>query len=1069
MRKLQKQFCSLIWVCLMPLSVWTCLGDERPDWENPEMIGVNKERAHATLMPYANRALALRGQRQDSSFYQSLSGAWKFNWVRKPADRPTTFFDPGFDDSGWGLITVPGHIELQGHDMPIYINMFVNSFNFPFPIRPPYVNHDYNPVGSYRRTFEIPAHWDGREVFLHFEGVISAFYVWVNGQPVGYSQGSMTPAEFNVTPYLKSGENVIAAQVYRWSDASYIEDQDMWRLSGIYRDVFLYATPKVHIRDFFARAELDDAYRDALLEVSVEVINYSDKAAGVHTVAVELLDRAGKSVAVEPALEGRVAPLGATGEVTLDVKGTVSNPMKWTAETPNLYTLLLTLRDEKGKTIEMLSHNFGFRKIEIKNKQLLVNGQPVLLKGVNRHEHDPYLGKTQTVSRMIQDVELMKQNNVNAVRTSHYPHDPEFYALCDLYGLYVVDEANIESHGVGFELRNSLANKPEWRKAHLDRVESVVHRDKNHPSVIIWSLGNEAGFGRNLIEAADWVRATDTTRPVQYLWDWPMERWTHEATDIATPMYSTIRQLVQYAESDPDRPLILCEYSHAMGNSLGNFKDYWDTIRKYDVLQGGFIWDWVDQGLVKTTEDGRRYWAYGGDFGEPKHHGAFCLNGVVMPDRATTPKLPEMKKVYQDISVTPVDLNAGKVKVTNEYFFKDLSFVECVWQLLENGVLVKSQTVGLPTIRPQSSAEVTIPLGVAVPKAGAEYLLTVQFRLAEGTLWAPKGYVVAWDQFELPIRKPAEKVKVDTMEPVKLNEEAGRFVVTGRDFSAVVDKKTGALSSLEFKGTSIIKSPLMPNFWRAITDNDISEGNGLARLLGDWENAAENQTVKNVSARQVSGSVVEIVAESDIPVGKATYFNHYRIYGNGDVAITTDIKPDPDKQPMMRLGMQMQIPAQFENVQWYGRGSHETYWDRQSGAAVGVYAMKTRELAFDYVRPQENGNRTDVRWAAFYNDEGAGFAAIGDPLMNFSAWPYTQAQLTAATHTVKLPTETDFFTVNLDYKQMGVGGDTTWMTTARPHEQYRLEAKPYRYTITLRPFTRAMGTITEVVERPQAE
>lgn len=1069
MRSLHQGFRGLFCVCLMTLPALTCLGDERPDWENPEMIGVNKEYPHATLMPYGTRALALRGQRQASEFYQSLSGQWKFNWVRKPAERPMTFFKPDFDDSGWELITVPGNIETQGHDMPIYINMFVNSFNFPFPIRPPYVNHEYNPVGSYRRTFEIPAHWDGREVFVHFEGVCSAFYVWVNGEAVGYSQGSMTPAEFNITRHLKAGENVIAAEVYRWSDASYLEDQDMWRLSGIYRDVFLYATPKVHIRDFFAKAQLDSDYRDAQLEVSVEAVNYSAKAAGVHTVEVELLDAAGQHVSVEPPLQVRIERIDAKRDTTVEVKGAVRNPKKWTAETPNLYTLLLTLKDEKGKTIEMLSHHFGFRQIEIKNKQLLVNGQPVYLKGVNRHEHDPYLGKTQTVSRMIQDIELMKQNNVNAVRTSHYPHDPAFYALCDLYGLYVVDEANIESHGVGFELGRSLANKPEWRRAHLDRVESVLHRDKNHPSVIIWSLGNEAGFGRNLIEAADWVRATDTTRPVQYLWDWPKERWTHEATDIAVPMYSTIHQLKAYAESNPDRPLILCEYSHAMGNSLGNFKDYWETIKNYDVLQGGFIWDWVDQGLVKTTEDGRRYWAYGGDFGEPGHHGAFCLNGVVMPDRAPSPKLPEVKKVYQDIAVTAVDLKAGRVKVSNEYFFKDLSFVECLWQLLENGVVLKEAAIGLPTIRPQSTAEVTIPFGKMDPRPGAEYLLTVQFRLAQGALWAPKGYVVAWEQFELPLSTPAAKVRVNAMDAVNLTDERGRFVVKGKDFSATVDKKTGGLSSLEFKGTSFIQSPLVPNFWRAITDNDISEGHGLARLLGDWEKAADNRVVKSVTAKQVSASVVEIRVDCDIPVGKTTYTNRYTFYGNGDVAITTEIVPDPDKPPMMRLGMQMQIPSGFRNVQWYGRGPHETYWDRQSGAAVGVYAMKTQDLAFDYVRPQENGNRTDVRWAAFYNEEGTGFAAIGMPLMNFSAWPYTQAQLTAATHTVKLPAETDFFTVNLDYKQMGVGGDTTWMTTARPHEQYRLQAKPYSYTITLRPFTGQTGSLSEVMERPVVE
>ena len=1034
---------------------------ERPDWENPEVFAINKERPHATLMPYSNRTLALRGQRQDSEFYQTLNGKWRFNWAARPADRPETFYRSDFDDSQWDPITVPGNWELQGYDFPAYLNRFL--YDWPFPVNPPYVNHDDNPVGSYRRTFTIPPTWTDREVFVTFDGVSSAFYLWINGQQVGFSQGSMTPAEFNITRFLQAGENTIAAEVYRWSDASYIEDQDMWRLSGLFRDVFLSAMPKVHIRDFFAQAELDSEYRHARLQVRMDIINYGRHTARPHTANVELVDAQGRTVAVRPALKATLDALDGAAEQTVYVQGHVDNPKKWTAETPNLYTLLLTLVDEQGEVVEKISHNFGFRAIEIKNKQLLVNGKPIYIKGVNLHAHDPYLGKTVPLSRMIQDIEVMKQHNVNAVRTAHYPQAPAFYALCDEYGLYVVNEANVESHGVGFNPQRTLADKPQWKGAHVDRIMSMVHRDKNHPSVIIWSLGNEAGIGQNFVAAADSVRQLDPTRPLHYLPGYA--RWLHPVTDIAAPMYQTVTRLAEYAEGDPDRPLILCEYSHAMGNSVGNFKDYWETIKKYDVLQGGFIWDWVDQGLVKTTDDGREYWAYGGDFGEPAHDGNFCINGIVLPDRTPSPAMPEVMKGYQEIAVTAVDLESGRVRIANEYFFKDLSFITCVWQLLENGVVIKEETLSLPAIAPQTAAEVTVPFGTIDPKPGAEYILTVQFRLAEGTRWAPKGHVVAWEQFELPYGKAAAPPAVARMDALRLDKQENQISVIGKEFSVTVDGNSGELSGLRYKGTEFIQRPLAPNFWRAMTDNDDSRGNGLGHWLSDWEHAAAKRTVKSVTAQHRGESVVQIDVDAALPVGRAAYTTRYTVYGNGDVVITNEIHPDPDQPPMMRLGMQMQMPKAFSNVQWYGRGPHETYEDRKSGAAVGVYTMKTGDLPFDYIRPQENGNRTDVRWVAFTNDEGVGLMAMGDPLMNFSAWPYTQQQLEDATHTVDLPTETDFYTVNLDYKQMGVGGDDSWSRRSRPHEQYRLRAEPYQYTIRLRPFVSKQEPLHEIVER----
>ncbi|ARN56234.1 glycoside hydrolase family 2 TIM barrel-domain containing protein [Sedimentisphaera salicampi] len=1034
--------------------------DDAPDWENPKVFNINKERPHATLMPYSNRTLALQGQRDESKFYQTLNGDWKFNWSQRPADRPKMFYKTDFDDSNWSLINVPGNWEMQGYDFPAYLNRFV--YDWPFEVNPPYVNHNENPVGSYRRSFDIPKNWSGREVFVTFNGVSSAFYLWVNGEKVGFSQGSMTPAEFNITHLLKSGENTIAAEVYRWSDASYIEDADQWRMSGIFRDVFLSAMPKVHIRDFFVTAELDDDYRNAKLNVNMDLVNYGKRFSKPHTVKVDLIDAQGQNVAVDPRLKASIKSLPKSAEHTINIQGFVENPKKWTAEKPNLYTILLTLLDEQGEVVEMLSHNFGFRSVEVKNKQFLVNGKPIYIKGVNLHAHDPYQGKTVPISRMVEDIELMKQYNVNAVRTSHYPQSPEFYALCDEYGLYVIDEACIESHGVAFDPEETLADKPLWKDAHVDRVMSMAHRDKNHPSIIMWSLGNEAGIGQNFVAAADKLRELDQTRPLHYLPGY--SKWEHPVTDIAAPMYQSIDSLVKYAKGDADRPLIMCEYSHAMGNSLGNFKGYWETIKKYDILQGGFIWDWVDQGLVKTTEDGEEYWAYGGDFGEPNHAGTFCINGIVMPDRTPSPEMPEVKKGYQEISVSAIDLKKGRFEITNEYFFKSLSFVDCQWKLLENGIVIKEESLSLPAIDPRTSEQVTVPFGKIKPEPGAEYILTIEFKLAEGTKWAPKGHVLAWQQFELPFSKAAEKTDYSNMAALNLKEKDGRFLVSGKDFSASVSKSTGELTSMKYKGKEFIKNPLSPNFWRAMTDNDDSRGNGLGHWLRDWKNAASKRTIKSVKAKQASDSLVAISVESEIPVGSAAYSTEYTIYGNGDVLITNKIAPDPDKPPMMRLGMQMQIPDEFSNVQWYGRGPHETYQDRKSGAAVALYEMEASELPFDYVLPQENGNRTDVRWAAFYNDDGLGFMAIAENLMNFSAWPYTQQQLEDAAHTVDLPEQTDFYTVNLDYKQMGVGGDNSWSKRSRPHEEYRLKAKPYQYSIRLRPFVSKKKSIYKIAK-----
>ena len=610
-----------------------------PDWMNPVITGINNEPPHATLMPFQDKETAQRGIREESSYFRSLNGPWKFHWVSRPADRPAYFYRPSYDVSAWKDIQVPGNWQLQGYDIPIYLNM-----TYPFKKDPPRIQEDFNPVGSYRRTFTIPPGWDGRQTFLHFDGVESAFYVWLNGRMVGLGKDSRTPVEFNITSFLKTGENTLAVEVYRWSDGSYLEDQDFWRLSGIFRDVYLFSTPQVHIRDFEVKTSLSDNYTKAVFSVASRVRNYGTSASSGHSVEVTLIE--GDTVAA------RTTPIGKTdaeyiapgAEAIIPVKATINNPRLWTAEAPHLYRVLLTLRDGAGNAIEYEQCLFGFREVVVRDGHLLVNGKPILVKGVNRHEHDPDLGHFMTEASMVQDIVQMKRHNINTVRTSHYPNTPRWYELCDRYGMYIIDEANIESHGMGYDPDQTLANKPEWLPAHMDRMQRMVERDKNHPCVIIWSLGNEAGDGTNFQAMSEWTHRRDPSRPVHY------ERAGLRAhTDIVCPMYSRIEQLLDYVKTRQERPLILCEYAHAMGNSVGNLQDYWDVIESHDQLQGGCIWDWVDQGFRRRMADGREYFAYGGDYGEKETDGDFCCNGLVLPDRTVTPKTLEVKKVYQNI------------------------------------------------------------------------------------------------------------------------------------------------------------------------------------------------------------------------------------------------------------------------------------------------------------------------------------------------------------------------------------------------------------------------------------
>jgi beta-galactosidase len=1028
------------------------------DWENSEMIGQNKLPAHATLIPFGSEDAALRQPFHKSQYYKSLNGIWRFNWVGNPSQRPIDFYKPEYDISTWKEIPVPSNWQMHGFGVPIYTNKI-----YPFKVDPPYVMgepdkswtsfRNRNPVGSYRRSFTVPKDWKERQIIFHFAGVKSAFYVWINGRKVGYSQGSMTPAEFNITDFLKTGQNILAVEVYRWSDGSYLEDQDMWRLSGIYRDVFLFSTPKIHIQDFFVQSELDADCKDALLKIETKIHNYSDKPSDMHTVEASLLDMNNRHVDPKVIMSQRAA-IDANSQTVLQMQANVKNPKKWSAEIPNLYKILLTLKNEKGRVIEAETCNFGFRKVEIKNGRLYVNGISTLLKGVNRHEHDPEHGRAIGLSRMVQDIKLMKQNNINAVRASHYPNNPRWYELCDLYGLYVIDEVNVETHGISFGKDFLPGSDPKWTKAVVDRAVRMVERDKNHPSIIIWSLGNEAGHGTNFEAMLQNIKQIDQTRLFHY-------RQMNSIVDMDSMTYRTPEWIIERAKEKPDRPFLLNEYAHAMGNSMGNLPEYWDIIEKYPALIGGFIWDWADQGLLKTSPSGQKYWAYGGDFGDKPNDNNFCINGIVQPDRKPNPSLHEVKKVYQYIKVKPVDLLAGRVQIHNKYDFLDPGFLDITWELSADGVVIQNGNLPKLSLRPKSSQQITVPFTKPQLKPSAEYRLKLKFALSDSTLWADAGHVVAWDQFKVPFNVPKPKVLAsEDMPPINLKEKPDRFIVTGRDFVLSIDKRIGAIEAMSYKGKDLISSPLVPNFWRVPLDND--RGEGFHKKAWTWKTAGPARQITKINAEKVKPQVVRINAESKLGATGSTCQHTYSIFGNGDVIVESKVTLEGKEPELPRFGMQMQIPGQFDTVTWHGRGPHETYWDRKTSGAVGLYSAALQDQIHHYVRPQENGNKTDVRWLALTDKNGIGLLAVGLPLLNVSAWPYTMKDMEQAGHDYLLPSR-DNITVNLDYQQRGVGGNNSWGFS--PLDKYRLLEKSYSYKFLICPCHPEMGEIGDLTRR----
>ncbi|MEM7126134.1 MAG: glycoside hydrolase family 2 TIM barrel-domain containing protein [Chloroflexota bacterium] len=1150
----------------------------RNDWENPTLTGRNKEVGHATLLPYNSIESALAGDPEKSPFYQPLNGEWHFHLSNTPQTAPL----PDADVSRWDSIPVPSNWEMQGYDRPIYTNV-----QYPIPVETLPNVPEENPTGSYSKVFSMPETWQNHPIFLHFAGVNSAFYLWINEQMVGFSKESRLPAEFEITSYVQPGKNRIFVQVIRWSDGTWVEDQDFWHLSGIYRDVFVWASPQVHIRDFAVRTLLDSDYKDATLQIMAQIRNYSVALDNHLTLEALLYDSSQQPILSQPLTTTATPDPG--GEVSVELEQLVTNPAKWSDETPNLYTLLLVLRDEEGQIVEVERVCVGFRQVEIRDGQLLLNGVPVLFKGVNRHEHDPDLGQVVTEEMMRKDIELMKQFNINAVRTAHYPNHPRWYELCDEYGILVCDEANIETHGVW----GMLANDPEWAECFVDRGVRMVQRDKNHPCILYWSLGNESGYGQNHDKMAEAMRQIDPTRPLHYH---PAEE--SSVVDVHGPMYPTVDRIIEMAQAeDPHesafckgpRPIVMCEYAHAMGNSNGNLQEYWEAVHSHKRLQGGFIWDWVDQGLRQVEEDGQEWFAYGGDFNEDDPHDAnFCINGLVWPNRVPHPGLWEYKKVLEPVRIEAIDLEQSLFRITNDYSFIDLAYLRLEWQLDSDDQVLQMGMQATPQLDPGENATLTLPLTEPELTAGGEYWLTIRCTLLSAPPWADAGHDVAWAQFQMPFDVPeAPVLDLGALEAVSLYEDERIIEVSSGLSTLIFDRESGRIRTWSHNGVDLFQQGPGFNVWRAPTDNDANTW-GAQRMAMRWRDAGLDRLtdqVDGVTASQLDGQRVEIrvraasvpivreeVAESeewqgvltslgmmlpytydddqlreltlrlgynydDLPGGAGetkaqalvsalvndqriqellrilydkldqvdsvtasgakerlakykdltgeelkalvtssgadTRFDHetvYTFHASGDLTVEQTIVPSGDLPPLPRLGLTMSLPTGFESFSWYGRGPHESYSDRKMSAPIGVYRGTVDEQYTPYVMPQENGNKTEVRWAALHNQVGTGLLVVDETAsslgdedrkgLSVSAHHFTAQDLSQATHTHELKRREEVI-LNIDYAQGGLGNGSCGPGVLN---QYLLEPETTTWRIRLRPFEKGKDEPAELAK-----
>ncbi|MEI6519365.1 MAG: glycoside hydrolase family 2 TIM barrel-domain containing protein [bacterium] len=1027
-----------------------CKFNKQPDWENPEVLHRNRLAPATTLIPFADADAALNSERGASPYLRLLNGCWKFSYSTAPFEVPENFYADQYNDTEWADMQVPSVWQLNGYGNPNYTNV-----NFPYPSDPPFVPTE-NPVGIYRRTFNVPAAWDGKDLILHFEGVCSAFNVWVNGEFVGFSKGSHIPAQFNITSVARPGENNVTVQVFMWSDASYLEDQDMWRYNGIFRDVFLIAQSKLRVQDIYAVTEFDDTYTDAILLLRVRVENNDVPSDG--TAKIELFSKCGCPIwQTETTLEG------ADGLQELNFGPMIEKPAKWTAETPNLYTLVITITNPAGEIVEVVSQRIGFRQVELKDKQFFVNGVAIKFKGVNRHDSHPDTGYATSMETMIKDITVMKLHNVNSVRTSHYTPDPRFLDLCDIYGLYIIDEADLECHGFEPSHRwqtkennwNPTAELPEWKAAFVDRAIRMVERDKNHPSVVMWSLGNESGYGENHNAMAEWIHDNDPTRPVHYEgatgWGNPGREGTEGFIDVISTMYPTVDVIIEEGQKeDDDRPYFMCEYSHAMGQGPGNLREYWNAIRKYPRLVGGCVWEWTDHGIRQYTEDGEMWFAYGGDFKDYPNDGNFCIDGLVFPDRQPHTGLIELKKVLEPLDVTAIDLLAGKFQVENRNHFTTLGDLHIHWELYCDDKIKSQGDIAPLNTAPGATEILTIPY--CIPKkiiAGAQYRVNTQFKQANNTLWAAAGYEVAFAQFELPIAEPAKVLTLASMEKLQVIDSCRTLKIFGDGFSVIVDKALGVMSGFEFNGAQLIEKGPKFNGWRAYTDNDVHHANKWREVgLNKLQHRIVKTELISVSDAAVKFEVESVIgAPAKMPVFNCKY--QYTVYGSGDVVIEMLTSPLRELPHLARIGMQLWMPDGYNKMTWYGRGPHESYPDKHESARIGLFSGTVDEQFENYVRPQENGNKMDVRWTTITDIRGFGLMAMGMPTMNVSAHHYSTEDLDAAQHTYDLKKRPNTI-LNLDYRQGGIGSNSCGPGVL---PQYELKAEVTTFKVRLRPFS----------------
>jgi len=1039
-------------------------------WENPLVDGINRDPARATAYSYSSIKDALAGNREKSGRMMSLNGYWDFSYAVKPGDAPKDFYKGRV--SGWKKIIVPSSIEMQGYDKPIY-----KSAVYPFrPVNPPHVPQDYNGVGSYQRTFTLPQNWKDLNITLHFGGVSSGFKVWLNGKFLGYGEDSFLPSEFNITPYLQAGENVVSVQVIRWSDGYFLEDQDQWRMSGIHRDVMLLAEPKLRIADFQWQAKLDKQYKDAVFSIRPRMENLTGKAVPGYKVEARLFDKNNKEVFQKP-LERSVESMINEIYPRLDnvkfglLETTLKNPDKWSDDQPNLYTLTLSLLDSAGQTVEVKSCKVGIRSIEFgkDDGKLLINGKVTYLYGVNRPDHDPVKGKALSRQDILNDVRTIKRFNFNCIRTSHYPMDPYLYDLCDEYGILVIDEANLETHGLG----SKLSNDPMWTGAYLDRATRMVMRDKNHPSIITWSLGNEAGRGPNHAAMAAWIHDFDITRPVHYepAQGTPQAEGYIDPTDprypktndhshrlqnpidqpyvdIVSRMYPGLytAPLLANQQNGDNRPIFFVEYSHAMGNSNGNLKEFWDQWRSTKRIIGGAIWEFKDQGLLKKDSAGVSYYAYGGDYGE-RYFDNFTIKGIVASDGRPKPAIYECKHVFQPAVCELVDAGKGLIKIKNWHSSTSLSQYDVYLQVREDGnIIAKKQ---LPHIDLAAGKDTIISIEQYLPhfKTGHEYLADIHFTLAEDKPWAAKGYEIAEDQFTLtglPATKP-----VNQFYPLLKVTDIDHFSalgISGNGFDVTFNKKDGSLNSYIQNGRQQIFAPLLPHFSRPVTDND-HRGWKADKKLKQWFTAKPQ--LKNFSIDQSQKGVVKVNSTYTLIGDSAMIKVTYTINGKGAIKVDYSLAADRNLPDLPKVGMQMGILRADSNIAYYGRGPYENYTDRRTGSEAGIYNQVISQFMEPYVVPQENGNRTDVRWMLLHNKTD-GLLITADSLLSMSAWPYTEDNILQAKHTNKLK-DAGFITLNIDLVQMGVGGNDSWSEVAAPLEQYRIPAKDYHYTFYIAP------------------